>query len=129
MRSALTINEFLDNYQQKPNPGLYCRQPGLGREIKSSRQAAVTFDAADCFDSIRTPRITVVGCQQSRYIDRLDVASQASLFNPAPGAAVSAIICGLAPLVEAAASNHRLQISGYNSAQDLISRQNQNSAG
>lgn len=95
MTPSLTINEFLDNYQQKLKLSFSSRQIGLDREIKLSRQAADTFDAADYFNVIRTPSIAVVGYQESRYINRLDVESQVSLFNTLFRGPVCAIICSL----------------------------------
>ncbi len=176
MRPALTIRAFLNQYQQKLKLSFSSGEIGLDREIKLSRQAADTFDAADYFNVIRTSSIAVVGYQESRYIGRLDDDAQAALFNTLFQAPVCAIICNLgnllpgamiklceqpkipvlqsalsdselldktrdilgmefpevtlpvahgrnlAVLVEAAARNHLLQISGYNSAQDFIQR-------
>jgi HPr kinase/phosphorylase len=95
MRPSLTISEFLNNYQQKLKLSFSSRQIGLDREIKLSRQAADTFDAADYFNVIRTPSIAVVGYQESRYINRLDVESQVSLFNTLFRGPVCTIICSL----------------------------------
>ena len=46
MIPALNIREFLSQYQQKLKPDFSSRAAGLEREIKLSRQAADTFDAA-----------------------------------------------------------------------------------
>jgi len=125
MRPWLTINEFLNKYQQKLKPGPSSRPLGLDREIRLSCQAADTFDAADYFKVIRTPGIAEVGFQESRYINRLDAESRDSLSNTLRREPVGAIIRSLAGPVEVAAGNHLLQTSGYNSARDFIRRQNQ----
>ncbi|MCP4389729.1 MAG: hypothetical protein GY802_15650, partial [Gammaproteobacteria bacterium] len=54
MRPALTIRAFLNQYQQKLKLSFSSGEIGLDREIKLSRQAADTFDAADYFNVIRT---------------------------------------------------------------------------
>jgi len=105
MRPSLTINEFLSQYQQKLKLSFSSRRIGLDREIKLSRQASNTFDAADYFNVIRTSSIVVVGYQESRYINRLDAAAQASLFRTLFRGPVCAIICSLGnplpqPMVE-----------------------------
>jgi len=103
MRPSLTINEFLNNYQQKLKPSFSSRQIGLDREIKLSRQAADNFDAADYFNVIRTRGAPDSGTAVGAH--RFRVARQYVL--------------------SAVARARLLQISGYNSAQDIISRQNQ----
>jgi HPr kinase/phosphorylase len=99
MTPALTIREFLNQYQQKLKLSFTSRQIGLDREIKLSRQAADTFDAADYFNVIRTSSIAVVGYQESRYIGRLDADAQAALFNTLFRGPVCAIICSLGNLL------------------------------
>lgn len=95
MRPALTLREFLNQYQQKLKLSFSSTQTGLDREIRLSRQAADTFDAADYFNVIRTSSIAVVGYQESRYIERLDVAAQTALFNTLFRGPVCVIICSL----------------------------------
>lgn len=95
MRPALTIREFLKQYQHKLNLSFSSREIGLEREIKLSRQAVDTFDAADYFNVIRTPSIAVVGYQETRYINGLEEDAQASLFDTLFRGPVCAIICSL----------------------------------
>ena len=64
MRPSLKIREFLSRYQQKLKLNFTSREVGLDREIKLSRQASNTFDAADYFNVIRTSSIVVVGYQE-----------------------------------------------------------------
>jgi len=53
MRSSLIIREFLSRYQQKLKLTFTSREVGLEREIKLSRQASNTFDAADYFNLLQ----------------------------------------------------------------------------
>lgn len=93
MRPALKIREFLSQYQQKLKLDFSSRPVGLEREIKLSRQASDTFDAADYFNVIRTSSIVVVGYQESRYIQKLSNRQQTSLFKTLFHGPVCAIIC------------------------------------
>ena len=93
MRPSLKIREFLDQYQQKLQLEFTSREVGLEREIKLSRQAADTFDAADYFNVIRTSSVVLVGYQESRYIDRLDSEEQHKLFKTLFHGPVCVIIC------------------------------------
>ncbi|MDH3858699.1 MAG: HPr(Ser) kinase/phosphatase, partial [Gammaproteobacteria bacterium] len=93
MRSALKIRDFLSQYQQKLKLDFNSRPVGLEREIKLSRQASNTFDAADYFNVIRTSSIVVVGYQESRYIRKLSNSQQTSLFKTLFHGPVCAIIC------------------------------------
>lgn len=93
MRPALKIRDFLFQYQQKLKLDFTSRRVGLEREIKLSRLAADTFDAADYFNVIRTSSIVVVGYQESRYIQKLDANEQADLFKTLFRGPVCAIIC------------------------------------
>jgi len=93
MRPSLTISDFLKRYQQKLKLSFTSRETGLDREIKLSRQAGDTFDAADYFNVIRTSSIAIVGYQESRYINRLDDAAQTSLFNTLFHGPVCMLIC------------------------------------
>ena len=95
MRSALKIQEFLNQYQHKLKLSFVSCQIGLDREIKLSRQAADTFDAADYFNVIRTSSIVVVGYQESRYIQKLQTDEQIRLFRTLFHGPVCLIICSL----------------------------------
>jgi hypothetical protein len=61
MTPSLKIRDFLKQYQHKLKLEFTSRQIGLDREIKLSRQAADTFDAADYFNVIRTSSVVLVG--------------------------------------------------------------------
>jgi len=50
MRPALTIREFLSQYQHKLKPSFCSRKTGLERENKLPRLASDTFDAAYYFN-------------------------------------------------------------------------------
>jgi serine kinase of HPr protein (carbohydrate metabolism regulator) len=117
MRPSLIIRQFLSRYQQKLN--FTSREVGLEREIKLSRQASNTFDAADYFNVIRTSSIVVVGYQESRYIRKLGTILGLEFPEVSLPMAQGR---NLAVLVEAATRNHLLQINGYNAAQDFITR-------
>ncbi|MCP4979976.1 MAG: HPr(Ser) kinase/phosphatase [Gammaproteobacteria bacterium] len=93
MRSSLKLQDFLNQYQDKLKLSFTSRQIGLQREIKLSRQASDTFDAADYFNVIRTSSIVVVGLQESRYIQKLDTAAQTGLFKTLFHGPVCVIIC------------------------------------
>jgi HPr kinase/phosphorylase len=81
MRPSLKIRDFLNQYQNKLQLEFTSREVGLEREIKLSRQAADTFDAADYFNVIRTPSVVLVGYQESRYIRKLGPDEQLNLFK------------------------------------------------
>lgn len=93
MRPSLKIREFLSRYQQKLKLNFTSREVGLEREIKLSRQASNTFDAADYFNVIRTSSIVVVGYQESRYIQKLRTEEQENLLKTLFHGPVCAIIC------------------------------------
>lgn len=93
MRPSLKIRDFLSQYQHKLQLQFTSREVGLDREIMLSRQAADTFDAADYFNVIRTSSVVLVGYQESRYIAKLDLAAQTSLFKTLFHGPVCVIIC------------------------------------
>ena len=93
MSPSLKFDEFLNQYQHKLKLSFTSSQIGLEREIKLSRQAADTFDAADYFNVIRTSSIAVVGYQESRYIGKLGTEEQANLFKTLFRGPVCVIIC------------------------------------
>ena len=93
MRPSLKIRDFLDQYQHKLQLEFTSRKVGLEREIKLSRQAADTFDAADYFNVIRTSSVVLVGYQESRYIERLNRDEQRKLFKTLFHGPVCIIIC------------------------------------
>jgi HPr kinase/phosphorylase len=93
MRPSIKIRDFLDQYQHRLKLEFTSRQVGLEREIKLSRQAADTFDAADYFNVIRTSSVVLVGFQESRYIAKLNLAEQTSLFKTLFRGPVCVIIC------------------------------------
>jgi HPr kinase/phosphorylase len=93
MRPSINIREFLNQYQKKLKLEFTSRQVGLDREIKLSRQAADTFDAADYFNVIRTSSVVVVGFQESRYIAKLELHEQTRLFKTLFRGPVCVIIC------------------------------------
>jgi HPr kinase/phosphorylase len=93
MRSTLKLQDFLSQYQQKLKLSFISREIGLKREIKLSRQASDTFDAADYFNVIRTSSVVVVGYHESRYIQKLPADEQASLFKTLFRGPVCVIIC------------------------------------
>lgn len=93
MTPSLTIRDFLNQYQHKLQLGFTSRQIGLEREIMLSRQAADTFDAADYFNVIRTSSVVLVGFQESRYIQKLSLEKQTSLFQTLFRGPVCVIIC------------------------------------
>lgn len=93
MRPGLTIREFLNQYQNQLKLGFASTQTGLDREIKLSRQASDTFEAADYFNVIRTSSIVVVGYQELRYINSLSADDQRRLFKTLFRGPVCAIIC------------------------------------
>ena len=81
MNSALTIREFLNQYQDQLKLNFISARIGLEREIKLSRQTVDTFEAADYFNVIRTSSIAVVGYQEARYIRKRDATAQTTLFQ------------------------------------------------
>ncbi|MEM7563749.1 MAG: HPr(Ser) kinase/phosphatase [Pseudomonadota bacterium] len=93
MRPGLTIREFLNQYQNQLKLGFASTQTGLDREIKLSRQASDTFEAADYFNVIRTSSIVVVGYQELRYINSLSADDQRRLLKTLFRGPVCAIIC------------------------------------
>ena len=93
MTPSLKIREFLNQYQHKLKLEFTSRQIGLDREIMLSRQAADTFDAADYFNVIRTSSVVLVGFQESRYIQKLNLEEQTSLFRTLFRGPVCVIIC------------------------------------
>ncbi len=93
MSPSLKIHQFLNQYQHKLKLNFTSRQVGMDREIHLSRQAADTFDAADYFNVIRTSSIVVVGYQESRYINKLNMDEQSKLFKTLFRGPVCVIIC------------------------------------
>jgi HPr kinase/phosphorylase len=93
MRPSLKIYEFLDQYQNKLELEFASEQVGLAREIMLSRQTTNSFEAADYFNVIRTSSVVVVGFQEARYIERLDLQAQTSLFKTLFRGPVCVIIC------------------------------------
>jgi HPr kinase/phosphorylase len=93
MRPSLKIRDFLDQYQHKLQLDFTSREVGLDREIKLSRQAADTFDAADYFNVIRTSSVVLVGYQEARYIRKLELEQQRKLFKLLFHGPVGVIIC------------------------------------
>ncbi|MCP4335910.1 MAG: HPr(Ser) kinase/phosphatase [Gammaproteobacteria bacterium] len=93
MKPSLKIRDFLNQYQHKLQLEFTSREIGLEREIKLSRQAADTFDAADYFNVIRTSSVVLVGYQESRYIHKLDSSEQRKLFKTLFRGPVCVIIC------------------------------------
>ncbi len=93
MRPSIKIRDFLNQYQHKLQLDFTSREVGLEREIKLSRQAADTFDAADYFNVIRTSSVVLVGYQESRYIQKLDIGEQRKLFKTLFHGPVCVIIC------------------------------------
>jgi HPr kinase/phosphorylase len=93
MTPSLKIRDFLNQYQHKLKLAFTSRQIGLDREIMLSRQAADTFDAADYFNVIRTSSVVLVGFQESRYIQKLSLEEQTSLFRTLFRGPVCVIIC------------------------------------
>ena len=93
MSPALTIRQFLDQYQLQLKLNFTSARIGLDREIKLSRQAVDTYEAADYFNVIRTSSIVVVGYQESRYIHKLGPGEQAHLFRTLFHGPVCAIFC------------------------------------
>jgi HPr kinase/phosphorylase len=89
----LKIRDFLNQHQLQLQLGFTSRQVGLDREIMLSRQAADTFDAADYFNVIRTSSVVLVGFQESRYIQKLTLEEQTSLFRTLFRGPVCIIIC------------------------------------
>ncbi len=93
MRPLLKIREFLNLYQHKLKLDFTSKQVGLDRAIMLSRQAADTFDAADYFNVIRTSSVVLVGYQESRYIQTLNLDDQTRLFRTLFRGPVCVIIC------------------------------------
>jgi HPr kinase/phosphorylase len=92
MRPALKIHEFLQQYQQKLQLTFVSTEIGLDREIKLSRQAGDTFEAVDYFNVIRTSSVVVVGYQESRFINKLNLDEQTKLLKTLFQGPVSTII-------------------------------------
>ena len=93
MRPSLKIHEFLNQYQNKLKLEFVSEPIGLAREIMLSRQMADSFEAADYFNVIRTSSVVVVGFQEARYIQRLDLKAQTTLFKTLFRGPVGVIIC------------------------------------
>ena len=93
MRPLLKIREFLNLYQHKLKLDFTSKEVGLDRAIMLSRQAADTFDAADYFNVIRTSSVVLVGYQESRYIQTLNLDDQTRLFRTLFRGPVCVIIC------------------------------------
>jgi HPr kinase/phosphorylase len=93
MTPSLKIRDFLNQYQHKLQLGFTSRQIGLDRKIMLSRQAVDTFDAADYFNVIRTSSVVLVGFQESRYIQKLSLEEQTTLFRTLFRGPVCVIIC------------------------------------
>jgi len=93
MTPSLKISEFLNQYQQKLKLEFTSQPVGLEREIQVSRQAADTFDAANYFNVIRTSSVVLVGYQESRYLETLDLEQQTTLFRTLFRGPVCIIIC------------------------------------
>jgi HPr kinase/phosphorylase len=102
MTPSLKIHDFLNRYQHKLQLEFTSREVGLEREIKLSRQASDTFDAADYFNIIRTPSVVLVGYQESRYIHRLNQIEQRNLFKTLFHGPVCVIICSHGNLLPSA---------------------------
>ena len=81
MIPSLKISQFLDQYQQKLKLTFASAEIGLEQEIKISRQTGDTFEAVDYFNAIRTSSVVVVGYQEARYIQKLDLAEQTRLMK------------------------------------------------
>lgn len=81
MIPSFKISEFLDRYQQKLQLTFASAEIGLEQEIKISRQAGDTFEAVDYFNAIRTSSVVVVGYQEARYIQKLDLPEQTRLMK------------------------------------------------
>ncbi len=105
MRPSLKIHEFFNQYQHKLKLSFASRQIGLDREIKLSRLASDTFDAADYFNVIRTSSIVVVGYQESRYIEKLNAEDRSILFKTLFRGPVCVILCSLGNLLPEAVIN------------------------
>jgi len=93
MRPSIKILEFLNQFQTKLQLSFASDEVGLDREIKLSRQAADTYEAADYFNAIRTSSVVVVGYQESRYIHSLGEDDQSRLFKTLFYGPVCSIIC------------------------------------
>ena len=93
MRPGLNIRDFLDQYQNQLKLAFASAEIGLEREIKLSRQASDSFEAADYFNVIRTSSIVIVGFQELRYINGLSPEDQQKLFKTLFRGPVCAIIC------------------------------------
>jgi HPr kinase/phosphorylase len=102
MTASLKIDQFLTRFQHKLKLSFASREIGLDREIKLSRQASDTFEAADYFNVIRTSSVVVVGYQECRYIKKLDLQEQTRLFETLFYGPVCAIICSDDNLIPAA---------------------------
>lgn len=102
MRPSLKIHEFLSQYQNKLQLEFASGRVGLEREIMLSRQTADSFEATDYFNVIRTSSVVVVGFQEARYIERLDLEAQTSLFKTLFRGPVCVIICSHGNLLPAA---------------------------
>ncbi len=73
MKQSLEIHEFLKRYQDKLALTPASAKVGLNREIQLSRQAGDTFQAVDYFNVVRTSSVVIVGHQESRYLNKLNL--------------------------------------------------------
>ena len=122
MSSSLKVHEFLNQYQHRPKLNFTSRQIGMNRQIQLSRQTADNFDAADKSElalSQFSRGHRLISDDVTLFIRSILGSDFPQVTLPvAPGR-------NLAVLVEAAARNHLLHNSGYNAAQDFITRQHQ----
>lgn len=92
MQPSLKISQFFDLYQHKLKLSYVSAKVGLRREIMISRQTSDTFEAVDYFNVIRTSSIVVVGYQESRYINKLNLKEQTHLLKTLFQGPVSTLI-------------------------------------
>lgn len=81
MNQALEIHEFLKRFQNKLALTLTSAEVGFHRQIKLSRQVGDTFEAVDYFNVIRTSSVVIVGYQESRYLQTLNLDEQTRIFR------------------------------------------------
>ncbi|MCP3687958.1 MAG: HPr(Ser) kinase/phosphatase [Gammaproteobacteria bacterium] len=81
MTPSLEIEEFLKRYRKKLALSFTSSVVGQQRQIELSRLDGDSYEAVDYFNVIRTSSVVVVGCQESRYIHKLDSNAQAQLFR------------------------------------------------
>ena len=102
MSTPLTVREFLNQFQSKLKLSFASSEIGLEREIRLSRQAANTYEAADYFNAIRTSSVVVVGFQEARYIHSLSFDEQTRLFKILFHGPVCTIVCSPGNMIPAA---------------------------